>query len=46
MRVKVETSGIKDIIRKHLVDNFDLDEDLAEYISEDIEEILIKKEDD
>lgn len=46
MRVMVDTSDIKEMVKKHLIDNYDLDKDLSEYISEDIKEILIKNEDD
>jgi hypothetical protein len=46
MRVIVDTSEIKEIVKRHLIDNYDLDKNLAEYISEDIREILIKNEDD
>jgi hypothetical protein len=46
MRVIVDTDSIKEIVKKHLIENYDLDKDLSEYISEDIREILIKNEDD
>lgn len=46
MRVVVDPYQIKELVKKHLINNYDMDGELARYISDDIEKIIEENEDD